>query len=124
MKILLIVILLIGLTVNVQADIGGEIGVEYSYLRDKLNWFTELNYTYDRFQVGFTLHNWTTTPQRSNTPPYIGFGSWSVKYTWTLEMKVNENVTAYVDRYCEHWFKQADMFEDYVGVKTGVKYEF
>lgn len=105
-------------------NLGGEFGVEYSTLRDNLNWYVGLNYTVEMITAGFTIQHWTTTPHQSYTFPYVGFAAESTYYLWYGILELTDNLDFKFERYCEHWMKQSDSFEDYVGVKAGLHYEF
>ena len=105
--------------------LSGHVGIEYNSLREGINWEVGLNTDIEEnFNVGFTLENWTTAPQRSVAPPYIGFAPMSVYYGWHIEYTFEENTKLYVERFCEHWMAQSPNYDDYVGIKYGVKYEF
>ena len=125
MKTIIVLLLVLMVAFPAQTEgLGGIAGVEYSTLREEINWYTGLNYRYEILEIGFVLHNWTSQPQRSDTPPYIGFASYSVLYDWYIELSITNEITAYVERYCEHWMKQATFHDDYVGFKAGARYEF
>lgn len=105
-------------------NIGGEFGVEYSSLREKMNWIVGLNYNYEELTVGFTLYNWASPLKRSNTFPFIGSASSSVKYDWFVNLEILKDTYVYLERYCEHWMHQSEEYEDYVGYKTGIKFSW
>lgn len=124
-KLLLLALIVVFLTTPVYAELGGTVGVEYSTIREQVNWVVGANYTFeDRVTLGFEINHWTVGPFQSNTFPFVGFAPTSTYYLWFVDIALHDNVVLNVERYCEHWMAQSELFEDYVGVNVSLKYEF
>src|SRR6056297_2652978 len=106
------------------ADIGGEIGVNYTSTREQLEWVVGANYEFERGEIGFRVHTYTSMPLETQIPPYFGFAPQSTLYTCYGEVRVIDGIYLQAERYCEHWMQQSGNYEDYMGYKAGIKYEF
>lgn len=124
-KIIIFTILFVLLMTGFSyAQIGGELQTNYLSIREQLEFVVGANYKFDRGEIGFRVHTYTTMPLDTQIPPYFGFAPKSTLYTWYGEIRLIDGIYVHTERYCEHWAKQAEIYEDYMGYKVGIRYEF
>ena len=121
-KLTIVLIILLIFTPTVSA-FNGYIQGQYDTI-DGTIWTININEDFGDFNIGLTLDNYTNTVFPSDLPPFIGFAPMALKYTWSLEYKATDNITARVERYCKHWFSQSFRYDDYQGIRYKVKYEW